>query len=316
MVNVLIRENEHLVLYKDVKEIDKCHVHDIVWVDMMSPHESERAYIEDYFQVKLGSQHELQEIESSSRFYEKEDFIVANSNFMVIKDSDYANEPVSFLFKENTLISFRNCELKSFTETYKKMEFAPRLITSGPNAFIILFETRIDLDADLIEGISKEISAISKRITFTKKLDEETILRLTKCQETAMLVHENIVDKQRVVSAILKSDFFPKETYEKLTIIIKDINSLLDHTAFSFERLEYLQNTFLGLVNIEQNKIIKIFTVVTVVLMPPTLVASIYGMNFRSLPELEWRFGYPFAVFLMVLSSASALYFFRRKKWL
>ena len=232
------------------------------------------------------------------------------------KVRDLVNEPVSFLFKGSSLISFRNCELKSFSETYKKMEYAPRLITSGPNAFIILFETRIDLDADLIEGISKEISVISKRITLMKKLDEETLLKISRCQETAMLIHENIVDKQRVLSGILKSDFFPTETYEKLRIILKDINSLLDHTSFSFERLEYLQNTFLGLVNIEQNKIIKIFTVVTVVLMPPTLVASIYGMNFKRLPELEWNFGYPFAVFLMVLSSASALYFFRRKKWL
>jgi len=316
MVNVLIRENEHLVLYKDVKDIASCSVKDVVWVDLMSPLETERKYIEDFFNVRLGSPQELQEIESSSRFYERDEFIVANSNFLVLRGADYVNEPVSFLFKGSSLISFRNCELKSFSETYKKMEYAPRLITSGPNAFIILFETRIDLDADLIEGISKEISVISKRITLMKKLDEETLLKISRCQETAMLIHENIVDKQRVLSGILKSDFFPTETYEKLRIILKDINSLLDHTSFSFERLEYLQNTFLGLVNIEQNKIIKIFTVVTVVLMPPTLVASIYGMNFKRLPELEWNFGYPFAVFLMVLSSASALYFFRRKKWL
>ncbi len=316
MVNVLIREHEHLALYKDVNDIARCPVEDIIWVDLMSPLESERSYVEDFFKVKLGSSQELLEIESSSRFYERDEFIVANSNFLVLKDADYINEPVSFLFKGNSLISFRNCELKSFSETYKKMEYAPRLITSGPNAFIILFETRIDLDADLIEHISKEISVISKRITLMKTLDEETLLKISRFQETAMLIHENIVDKQRVLSAILKSDFFPKETYEKLRIILKDISSLLDHTSFSFERLEYLQNTFLGLVNIEQNKIIKIFTVVTVVLMPPTLVASIYGMNFKRLPELEWNFGYPFAVFLMILSSASALYFFRRKKWL
>jgi magnesium transporter len=102
----------------------------------------------------------------------------------------------------------------------------------------------------------------------------------------------------------------------KVKIIIKDINSLIDHTNFLFERLEYLQNTFLGLVNIDQNKIIKIFTVVTVIFMPPTLIASLYGMNFKFIPELNWIFGYPFAIVLMISSSLVALLFFKKQKWL
>jgi magnesium transporter len=103
---------------------------------------------------------------------------------------------------------------------------------------------------------------------------------------------------------------------ERLRIIIKDVNSLLQHTEFSFERLEYLQNTFLGLVNIEQNKVIKIFTVVTVIFMPPTLIASIYGMNFAVMPELRWTYGYVLAIFLMIASSMAFLWLFKRKRWL
>ena len=103
---------------------------------------------------------------------------------------------------------------------------------------------------------------------------------------------------------------------ERLRIVLRDINSLIEHTNFLFERLEYLQNTFLGLVNIDQNKIIKIFTVVTVVLMPPTLIASLYGMNFKFIPELNWVFGYPFAIGLMISSSVLALIFFKKQKWL
>ena len=102
---------------------------------------------------------------------------------------------------------------------------------------------------------------------------------------------------------------------ERLKIILKDIASLLQHSQFSSERLEYLQNTFLGLINIEQNTVIKIFTVVTVVFMPPTLIASIYGMNFTFMPELKWLGGYPFAITLMVLSSMAFLWYFKRKKW-
>jgi magnesium transporter len=103
---------------------------------------------------------------------------------------------------------------------------------------------------------------------------------------------------------------------ERLTIIIRDIASLLQHSQFSSQRLEYLQNTFLGLVNIEQNQVIKIFTVVTVVFMPPTLIASIYGMNFKYMPELGWVVGYPVAIGLMIASSLVFLWYFKRKKWL
>ena len=131
-----------------------------------------------------------------------------------------------------------------------------------------------------------------------------------------MLFRESTSEMQRLISAILKSAYFPKDEYEKIRIMIKDVGSLLEHTAFNFERLEYLQNTFLGLVDMEQNRIIKIFTVVTVFFMPPTLIASLYGMNFAHMPELQWSGGYPFALLLMVLSSAGTLYYFKKQKWL
>ena len=130
------------------------------------------------------------------------------------------------------------------------------------------------------------------------------------------MLRENIIDKQRVVSSMLRSEFIPAELQPKLTIIIKDINSLVEHIKFSFDRLDYLQDTFLGYVNIEQNKIIKIFTIVSVIFMPPTLIASIYGMNFDIMPELHKKWGYPGAIILMVISSLFILYFFRKKKWL
>ena len=101
-----------------------------------------------------------------------------------------------------------------------------------------------------------------------------------------------------------------------LRIMIKDIGSLIEHNKFAFERLEYLQNTFMGLVNIEQNRIIKIFTVATVAFMPPTLIASLYGMNFKIMPELDWDYGYLFAITLMILSSVITLIFFKKKNWL
>mgnify|MGYP001949800929 CR=1 FL=1 len=131
-----------------------------------------------------------------------------------------------------------------------------------------------------------------------------------------MLMRENIIDKQRVISSMLRSEFISDELQPRLTIIIKDINSLIEHIKFSFDRLDYLQDAFLGYVNIEQNKIIKIFTIVSVIFMPPTLIASIYGMNFLFMPELDKKWGYPIALLLMLLSSLIILFYFRKRKWL
>ena len=131
-----------------------------------------------------------------------------------------------------------------------------------------------------------------------------------------MVIRQTIIDKQRIVSNMLKSRLFPRELLPRLTMIIKDISSLFEYTRFGFERLDYLQDTFLGMVNIQQNKIIKIFTVVSVIFLPPTLIASMYGMNFKFMPELDWKLGYPFAILLMVVFSAAVLLYFKRNKWL
>jgi magnesium transporter len=174
----------------------------------------------------------------------------------------------------------------------------------------------VDNDADILENLARQVSGLSKEMTFDRDPDEELILNINRVQELTMELRQNAVDKQRVLSAILKSKEFEGEDYERLRIVIKDINSLIDHTSFNFERLEYLQNTFMGLINIEQNKIIKIFTVASVIFMPPTLIASLYGMNFDSMPEIHWKYGYVFAIAFMISSSLGTLYFFRRKRWL
>ena len=141
-----------------------------------------------------------------------------------------------------------------------------------------------------------------------------------------MILRENIFDRQRVLSGILRSERFPNDIYPRLQLMIKDVNSLISHTDFSFQRLDYIQDATLGLINIEQNEVVKIFSVAAVIFLPATLVASIYGMNFRFMPELEWVYtlpngytlplGYLFALALMVLASALTMGYFRYKKWL
>ena len=308
-------ENKTLVTH-DINDIKGIEVKDILWIDLNQPSTDEQQWTEEFLDIKLQTRQEVEEIESSSRYSESEDTIYANSNYLIIQDDNYTTIPVSFILKNGFLISHRNTDLKVFEDLHRKHQYFTNVKINSFQIFLNIFEIRIDSDADLIEKISKEISLLTKKISIEKDLTEELILTISNYQEVTMIVRESIIDKQRVTSALLKSDYFINDYRERIRIMIKDIGSLLDHTAFNFERLEYLQNTFLGLVNIEQNKIIKIFTVVTVIFMPPTLIASMYGMNFHFMPELQWKYGYPAAIAFMVLSSLWTLLFFKRKKWL
>ncbi|MBP5210569.1 MAG: magnesium and cobalt transport protein CorA, partial [Bacteroidales bacterium] len=176
-----------------------------------------------------------------------------------------------------------------------------------------ILENRVDLDADMIELMSKEIEQYSKRISLGENVGNEFLIDINQLQENTMLVRENIVDKQRMISSILKSDKTPDEINSRLNILLKDISSLINHTNFSFERLDYLQNTVLGLINVEQNKIMKIFTLVSVLLMPPTLIASIYGMNLQ-LPLLGGFKDIILVGALMLIIVAVVILIFRRKR--
>lgn len=315
MIKILITENNEILL-KEIDELKFDNIPELLWVDLISATEEEKANVEEVLNIKLQTKHEVLEIESSSRFSENDNEIIANSNFLVIKNNQYTSEPVSFILKNGILITQRRHEHNSFKDIYNKIKNNPRVKINGYQCFLALFERRIDLDADQIEIVSKNISFLSKKITKEKNTDENLVLTITDYQETTMLLREIIVDKQRVVSSLLRSEYFPSNHYEKLRVMIKDINSLLDHITFNFERLEFLQNTFLGLIDIEQNKIIKIYTVVSVLFLPPTLIASVYGMNFKVMPELNFEFGYVLAILLMIMSSTLTLLYFKRKKWL
>lgn len=291
---------------------------DLVWIDLQNPSPSEIKDVEAHFEFKFQSRQEQLEIESSSRYFETDDEIIANSNFLKLSNDGltFASSAVSFILQDEILFTYRDADLAAFSECVKKIKGAGRFYHSGKQIMSTLLELEVDNDADILENLARQVSGLSKEMTFDRDPDEELILDINRVQELTMELRQNAVDKQRVLSAILKSREFEGDDYERLRIVIKDINSLIDHTSFNFERLEYLQNTFMGLINIEQNKIIKIFTVASVIFMPPTLIASVYGMNFEFTSEYHWRFGFWFAVGLMIASSMGTLYFFRRKRWL
>jgi len=287
-----------------------------IWVDLQSPSQQERDFIEKNFKIEFFTSQEIQEIESSSRFLETEETIEINLGFVSV-DQELSVQNVTFILKGNILFTYRQGDIKIFAEAVRRLKtMTAGTKEHGLDVFLTILETRIDGDADLIESINRRVNHVSKALISQKSLKEDLLLGIARLQENVMLLHQTITEKQRVVSSLIRVPEFNKIENERLTIIIRDIASLLQHSQFSSERLEYLQNTFLGLVNTELNQVIKIFTVVTVVFMPPTLIASIYGMNFTYMPELKWMAGYPFALSLMVLSSLTILWFFKRKKWL
>jgi magnesium transporter len=281
-----------------------------LWIDLNDVDEEVEAELEDFLKIYIQEEEEMIEIETSSRYIETRDTLVVNTNFLL---STYDKNPVSFILKNNILVSVRSEDLGSFTETVKSIFANPENFPTGYHIFVTLLETRIEYDADMIEGITQEITNLSNTIGDT---DEDALMEIKNLQEKTMMFRENIIDKQRAVSNMLRSNLIPNDLRPKLTILIKDINSLLEHIRFSFDRLDYLQDTFLGLLNIEQNKIIKIFTIVSVLFMPPTLIASIYGMNFEGMPELHWKWGYLFSVLFMLISAFGFFYFFKKKKYI
>jgi magnesium transporter len=306
-----------LTLEKKPKSLIPSDCERMIWVDLQSSTEEEQKQVQSTFQIELYTPQEAAEIESSSRYFEDELSIEANNAFIIEKDKGYFTEQVSFILRKEILFTLRNADIRAFGQTVRKLKvFRQGASLKGMQIFLSILEAQIDHEADVIEYISKLTNSISKKLIQEKSYREEVLISITELQENTILARECIVDKQRLVSSMLKSDEIADADKERLRIIIKDINSILQHVEFSFERLEFLQNTFLGLVNIEQNTVIKIFTVVTVVFMPPTLIASIYGMNFSFMPELEWPWGYPFAILLMIISSLSFLWYFRKKRWL
>ena len=327
MITIYLKQYNKIIRNADPALFDDLGYDDILWIDMLQPTIKEQKAVENFMEFSLQTRQQVEEIESTSKYSETENTIVSNSNFFVPTGESFTVEPVSFtLSNEGVLVSVRQAEFRTFREAEKRLQMDYRSYSTGYHIFISLLEVRIDYDADLVELVAKQVSTLSKDISSEESIDKEVIHRINSLQENTMLLRENIFDRQRVLSGVLRSERFPNDIYPRLQLMIKDVNSLINHADFSFQRLDYIQDAALGLINIEQNEIVKIFSVASVIFMPATLIASIYGMNFRFMPELEWTYtfpngftlpvGYLFAIGLMLLCSALTFWYFRYKKWL
>ena len=327
MITIYLKQYNKIIRNADPKLFDELGYDDILWIDLLNPTIKEQTAVDGFMEISLQTKQQVEEIESTSKYSETENAIISNSNFFVPTGDSFVVQPVSFIISnEGVLVSVRTAEFRTFREAEKRLQMSYRSFSTGYHLFISLLEVRIDYDADLVEMIAKQVAALSKDINSEDSIDKKVIHRINALLESTMLLRENIFDRQRVLSGILRSERFPNDIYPRLQLMIKDVNSLINHADFSFQRLDYIQDAALGLINIEQNEIVKIFSVAAVIFMPATLVASIYGMNFHAMPELDWVYtfpdgttvplGYLFAIGLMILFSAGTIWFFRYKKWL
>ena len=316
MITIYLKQYNKIVRNADVRLFDDLGYDDILWIDLLSPTIKEQKAVENFMEINLQTRQQVEEIESSSKYSETENAIICNSNFFMPTGDSFSIEPVSFIIAEGVLVSVRFNEFRTFTESAKRLQMNYRAFPTGYHLLISFLEVRIDFDADLVEALAKNIAALSKEISLSDSVDKQMLTRISHLQENTMLIRENIFDRQRILSGILRSERFPNDIYPKLQLMIKDVNSLINHADFSSERLDYMQDTALGLISIEQSNVTKIFTVASLFFLPPTMIASIYGMNFVGIQELHWKYGYPFALGLMVLASALTYLFFRWKKWL
>ena len=313
MIAIFYRRNGKLVVSQSEKELSKLSREDVLWIDLLSPSGEEKHTVDDFLGEEIQSRAQAEEIESSSRYSETENAIFANTNFLMPGPEDYTMEAVSFTFVDDCLTTLRDVPIRSFTELQRRIVAKPQMYPSGYTVFVSIMDQRVDLDADMIELMSKEIAQYSKRINQQEDINEDFLLDINQLQENTMIVRENIIDKQRLVQNMIKSDKYPPELQARFAVILQDITSLINHTNFCFERLEYLQDTVVGLINLDQNNIMKIFTLVSVLLMPPTLVASFYGMNVP-LPFMDKGWAWLSLLLFMGLLVALVLYIFRKKK--
>lgn len=290
-----------------------------VWVDLIEPGNEERFRVEEELGQSLATRLELEDIEASARFFEDEDGLHIHSFFFYADADDHAgNATVAFTIRDGRLYTLRERELPAF-RLYRMRTRSQTLIDGNAYELLLdLFETKIEQLADEIENIYSDLEALSLVIMEGRQGDEydEALSTLAGLEDVGWKVRLCLMDTQRALNFLVRKARLPSGQLEQAREILRDIESLLPHNESLFQKVNFLMQAAMGFINIEQNRIIKIFSVVSVVFLPPTLVASSYGMNFDFMPELKWSFGYPGAIGLMILAGLAPYLYFKRKNWL
>ena len=291
-----------------------------IWVDLEAPTDAEKAWITSRFGLTIPDDVADEDIEESARFYEEDNGeLHIRSDFLIDDDDVPRNVRVAFILYNQVLFSVHDEDLPVFRLLRLRARRIPALISDDRDVLLRLYDADVEYSADALEGIYDNLEKHSAAVLTTDVSDEEAgkvLAAIAHEEDLNGRIRRNVMDTRRAVSFLLRSHMLNPEQVEASRQLLRDIDSLDSHTAYLFDKINFLMDATVGFININQNKIIKIFSVVSVALLPPTLIASIYGMNFRFMPELEQSWGYPFALALMTASVAAPMIYFWRKGWL
>jgi magnesium transporter len=290
---------------------------DAVWIDLVNPTTEEIRTVEMFSGISLPNIQETEELEASSHYEVYPTGFQINCLFLHKVEGTFSNINVALLCNAKCLISLCSREISAIRLLQKQWQKTARSKSDPLSSIIALIEIKIDKLADLSEDAYLTIEKISRQIFERVNTDlEKTIDDLSRQDDLNGKIRLCLMDGQRDLNFLLRRAHLTADNFNNSNEMLEDINTLLSHNTFLSERIDFLLNAALGFINIEQNKIIKIFSIAAVVLMPPTVIASIYGMNFHFMPELSWPWGYPLSLLLMILAGISPYIYFKRKGWL
>ena len=324
MIKAFVADNDRLRTTGDLTANST----DIVWVDLFNPSKEEETTVETWLGVGIPTREEMEEIEISSRLYAENGVYFMTATLPAHADGDRPEMlPVTFVLAGERLVTVRYHEPRAFQTFPLRAEKADTGCTSGETILVSLLEAIVDRLADVLERASREVIDISQDIFHStekkaSKRDrdfQEILQRIGSKEDLVSKIQDSLLTLQRLSSFlanVVGRDIEGKEVRARVKMLSRDVISLSDHASFQTQKITFLLDATLGMINIQQNAIIKIVSVAAVVFLPPTLVASIYGMNFAMMPELRWLYGYPLALGLMVVSAVLPFWFFRRKGWL
>ena len=292
-----------------------------IWIDLVAPTPEIRAWVGRFYDVELPNPSNLTDLEASARFYvEDNGEIHLHSDFLLDTKEESRNVAVALILHRDVLFSVRTEELPVFRLQRLRARTQPGYVTDGKDVLLDLYAADAEYSADALEDVYASLEQASRRVLGTQITDAEAARILADIASEEDLngrIRRNVHDTRRAVSFLIRGKSLTPNQLDDARQILRDIESLDGHTSFLFGKINFLMDATVGFININQNKIIKIFSVASVAMLPPTLIASIYGMNFQEwFPEIHWKYGYPFSLGLMLVSVAVPFWVFHKKGWL
>jgi magnesium transporter len=292
-----------------------------IWVDLAYPTEPERELVQSVFRFELPEDEELRDLQTSARSYQDEYGVHIQSEFLQRSGDGASNITVSFTLHEGRLLTVHDEDLTFLRLFRMRSRTGIGMVGDAVDIMLDCYALAVEQDSDALEEIYKILDQVSGLVLERHKEITDRVMRdnidlIAKQEDLNGKVRLDLMDNRRALSFLLRSKVLSSDQYQEVRGILRDIESLNGHTGFIFEKINFLMDVLLGMISLTQNKIIKIFSIAAVVFLPPTLVASIYGMNFAIMPELQWPLGYPLAILLMIIAGGTPYWYFKHKGWL